>query len=343
MAKIDSALEYYHQRIGTAVSFTDQVDLLYSVFNACIKWLKKKEQRSEFTRNLVGMKTNYYDQNFLARRTVVRNLGNDALNTIYQILSANGILSVEAGMLKFNRNKLETLSSRQVDRPAVKSMEDSYTYERTSYLKSGKTQAISGSSIHGFHGEVARGAIQLPQLSTKEQAALNKNVDTLTPQDWIVLDALSKRPSVGYSTDVIYKKRQQRFEMMVSPDPQGRLLDSHDALFSTRQNQCGIFSMDRYGNLFVEPPDLKLDGKFFNHSSFNAGNDVTCAGEVVIDQGILTSINNASGHYKPTRSNLHECVKTLHTQGVNLTQAQVIIYGGVAPVTVNATGFLATG
>ena len=71
------------------------------------------------------------------------------------------------------------------------------------------------------------------------------------------------------------------------------------------------YAMDYYGNLYCR--DVKggftTDSdtgelKFFNHSSFNAGKNVICAGVLVIKDGLLININNMSGHYRPTKDNL---------------------------------------
>ena len=40
------------------------------------------------------------------------------------------------------------------------------------------------------------------------------------------------------------------------------------------------YAMDKYGNIFVKDAGPLNGAYFFNHSSFNAGNDVTCCGNI---------------------------------------------------------------
>ena len=50
------------------------------------------------------------------------------------------------------------------------------------------------------------------------------------------------------------------------------------------------------------------------------------AGTLTINNGILEMIDNNSGHYKPNRDNLHNCLEILNQEGVDLTQAIVNLY-----------------
>ena len=132
-------------------------------------------------------------------------------------------------------------------------------------MESGKKKAMSGSAVHSIHNFVRQnGAALGVHLTQKQNAILQKNVDALTPQDWIVLDAIGHMPEVNQAADVIYKKKRDRLEYLVSPNNQGKLLDPDEALFSTRAGQPGIFAMDRYGNLFIEPPTFNAGTDYFN-------------------------------------------------------------------------------
>jgi hypothetical protein len=84
--------------------------------------------------------------------------------------------------------------------------------------------------------------------------------------------------------------------------------------------------MDRYGNLLQKDAEPIGDAFFFNHSSFNAGHDVVCAGTLKINNGDLTEIDNNSGHYKPGRDNLFNCLDVLAGEGVDLTNTTVNLY-----------------
>ncbi|WP_347557955.1 hypothetical protein [Robbsia sp. KACC 23696] len=60
----------------------------------------------------------------------------------------------------------------------------------------------------------------------------------------------------------------------------------------------------------------KHTGQF--HSSYLSGNTVLCGGEIRINDGIVTHINNSSGHYQPDDANLASAVEALELEGVNL-------------------------
>jgi hypothetical protein len=52
----------------------------------------------------------------------------------------------------------------------------------------------------------------------------------------------------------------------------------------------------------------------FHHTSFFSAEDVSCAGMIVIQQGIVTAVNNNSGHYRPTKEHLRLFVRCLTAQ-----------------------------
>jgi hypothetical protein len=68
--------------------------------------------------------------------------------------------------------------------------------------------------------------------------------------------------------------------------------------------------------IFVMAPDAELyagshvEG-VFHHSTFLSGGAVTAAGEIAVDYGTVKVINSKSGHYRPTRRNMHALVSRL--------------------------------
>ena len=109
-----------------------------------------------------------------------------------------------------------------------------------------------------------------------------------------------------------------------------------------------MYAMDRYGNLFQSEElggaaltqaatnlgQLATAMAKYNHSSFNAGRDVICAGLIGIQNGYLVWIDHHSGHYKPSRDNLWEAVTLLDNDGVDLSKAQIGAYNYKAGGTV---------
>ena len=84
------------------------------------------------------------------------------------------------------------------------------------------------------------------------------------------------------------------------------------------------FVIDKYGNMYAsnEVFDKSVN---FNHSTFNAGKDVICAGTILAKNGKLKQIQNNSGHYKPTRDHLHNAVVLLASQGLDFSEAKIVV------------------
>jgi hypothetical protein len=109
--------------------------------------------------------------------------------------------------------------------------------------------------------------------------------------------------------------------------------------FTGFDRQLWMYAMDSYGNLFISPPPTEAgvstmlkDGgfSFFNHSSFNAGREVTSAGMICVQAGMLRWIDNNSGHYKPTPDKVQQALKMLAADGadVSATVVGIGVYSG---------------
>lgn len=127
---------------------------------------------------------------------------------------------------------------------------------------------------------------------------------------------------------MLYLRKRERLKYMVFYI-NGLLCDVDDHPISVPEGFAKMYAMDRYCNLFVQTEELQTymisnrkRGRS-NHSSLVSGQDVLCAGTIAIKEGTLKMISNNSGHYKPTRRQLHEAVKVLEAEGVDLSQATV--------------------
>lgn len=88
-----------------------------------------------------------------------------------------------------------------------------------------------------------------------------------------------------------------------------------------REGAGYVFSMSN--ELFISGfTTIKELGAQF-HSSFMAGRPVQCAGMISAENGIITKINNASGHYKPVDLALAKLLRHLKTVGVNIRKIDV--------------------
>jgi len=100
------------------------------------------------------------------------------------------------------------------------------------------------------------------------------------------------------------------------------MLIVNNGLFEKQPNQpyttpFDMWAMDVYGNFMATAGGAQVNGAQYNHSSLNAGNNVLCAGTVIITNGVIMEIDNQSGHYRPTRQNLHTALNVLfHDLGV---------------------------
>ncbi|GAA2075625.1 hypothetical protein [Actinomadura alba] len=95
----------------------------------------------------------------------------------------------------------------------------------------------------------------------------------------------------------------------------GRLLDTSGGGSHWSGAGNAIFVMDSRGNLYASPSH---EVGRFHHSSFLRGGPVSGAGELKIENGVLVSISDKSGHYLPEAEYLQQVVQSLREQGVKI-------------------------
>lgn len=320
LKEVDDALKEYWKDAKNGSQ--QEVIHLINVLKACATWFKRKQSKSDNKSPGGGSDL------FIRRKVVIKDLGKAALadlNTAFAKANANPITPQQKFAIQFHENKLKALANGPTP---TKSMEQSYRPERSTYLTSGKKKPISGTGVHGVHNDLKNGGAadreNYPAVQSKAvMLAVSKDVNLLTDADFKALDEYASRGRAGMHMKVVYTKREDRDNLMVFVDGQGLLCDVNNVLIST--DRSVLYAMDRYGNLFYEKVKTTTRGVIYNHSSFNAGNDVICAGEIRIVAGILMEIDNRSGHYQPSRDNLHNCVKVLQQEGVDLSQAAVSV------------------
>lgn len=116
----------------------------------------------------------------------------------------------------------------------------------------------------------------------------------------------------------------------------GRLMDtrgSKSGQMSDQTAQSHIFAMGANGDLLSsdvasETMALRQDytdpaTKSFHHSSFFGGRDLAGAGEMQVEDGFLTRMNQRSGHHKPSSKHTANVLGRLADQGANLDRARV--------------------
>lgn len=106
------------------------------------------------------------------------------------------------------------------------------------------------------------------------------------------------------------------------------------ALEEVRSQSRLIFVMDRGGTFYAAKGDIGV----IHHSTFLAGLDVACAGEIGLSGGAPVYLSNASGHYMPTPMYVWQAVHALANAGANVAALEVAMFG--VRGTVNGQWFL---
>lgn len=258
---------------------------LMEILHACKDWLAAKGAKDS--------------SNFQRRREVVLQLANSVFSR----------LQYET----FELNKSRTQGgARQVGQ--LKGLSPGYTHERSTYLTSGKTAAVSGSTV----SLLTEMAGKHPEWSWSP----NKPFSQLSEQEFVkVMNNLGPMLA-GIQTEVLFMPKNERRNYMLIIDG-GYIYNGFNQRFDTSRSQGGYpYVIDGYGSIYstdhtAVERDLPLEQRF-NHSTFNAGKDVVCAGMIKVVNGRLRYLDNNSGHYKPLRQNLHRAVKLLAECGVDM-------------------------
>jgi hypothetical protein len=289
---IDMTLERF-DKVKTSVMKNEQIARAIKVCGMCDHWLRVKAGKQTKTAAM--------------RRTEVETLGRQCWNF--------------AQFVVFEKRKAQSPGGKG----NLRSLQPGYTAERTLYVASGKTQnPISGSYMHE--------AVSDPNA----QAIIgNKTFSQLTDQDYVALDnafqgsldlpdpmdpgSLAKTQVKRAVLFLNKEERTKRLLLILN----GLLGEGFDKPF-----HCGNFDrafvIDQYGNLYASNEIFDKSSNF-NHSTFNAGKDVICAGTLQATQGKLRKIQNNSGHYKPSRTDLHNAVVLLVSEGLDFSSAKVIV------------------
>ena len=331
MQGICEALASYHMNPG--------IDTLYIIYKECADW-KKKNVSAFFSSSSERMKesaVNMVQVHVITElNTMSPGLG-DALGGYQYKKASSGVMG--GGFAKLGAG---------------------YSHERSSYLAGGKQEApISGSRVHTV--TTATNA-NFGGLSAKEFERLGTDPDLL-------------RKHLGNRTVVrmYFLNKIQRLKLLATCDrsnPLGpRWMDIAGQLMESKMEAndllaaevvCQMWAMDRYGNLFVDYDNsgygrhvlqLRADqakgataarGQT-NHSSFCAGREVICAGNIFFWKGQLLHIDNSSGHYAPSRQALYNAVSILWNEGAVLDYLRVGVMTNAGPTFHKAASFLRHG
>lgn len=119
---------------------------------------------------------------------------------------------------------------------------------------------------------------------------------------------------------------EQRQAMRLSTNSRGQLIYSASKQLVEMdydQNLVGIWDIENGapGELYATIESPLRTGLVVKHSSFNGNNPVLSAFNLRIEDGIVTEIDDGSGHYKPTPMNMFILIQHLQNMGLDLTSA----------------------
>ena len=172
------------------------------------------------------------------------------------------------------------------------------------------------------------------------QTSTIENTSKRTPKFTTVYKLLPKyigenKASTPDKKVVLYWSEEQRkaHQLFVKEgklvDFRGVLLDPHleDPKHQDRSGGA-IYAMDIYGRIF-----FSFDHKYgtIHHSTLVGGDAIATAGEFFVQDGVLLSISNASGHYRPPASSLKRILDYFKQRGVKTDEVQVFKIESDAP------------
>lgn len=191
-----------------------------------------------------------------------------------------------------------------------------------------KQQTAQGLQVQDTLGELISDEKLLKLLLSKDIHGLSENeFNTVFEQ----ADSIAGQNS----PNVNFLRKTDRVEKFLTWCDGGRFYKTEGLPLTTVGNE--IYAMDRYGNLITMPSTVRFDSRAarftdqgdiqHNHSSLNAGADVISAGEIAFQNGYITHIDNASGHYKPTAKQVQQCVYSLRmADDADLSQLKIRVW-----------------
>lgn len=302
--RIDDCLEAY-DAVRNGYNNGAKSQTLSALLSECAKWLKTKKDK-------VG-------GSVVTRRGQILQLANDAFLELKNLQRAGGTDF-------FNLNKALATGGQQ--NYLKKSLSGSYAHERNVYVSRGKTQhPPSGSALHDFHEQLPNTGLPKGHRTQQGTDLMNRDWGHLTQADFELLAQVATAGNAGAVVHFADKDSRAANLMVVYQGYHVDFEDIQSRAFDTQGDPNGfMYAMDEYGTLFASPAaGMATRGAYWNHSSFNAGKDVICAGMIRIHAGVLQYVDNNSGHYKPSRQHFHAMVTIIANEGINLAGTTVLV------------------
>lgn len=145
-------------------------------------------------------------------------------------------------------------------------------------------------------------------------------------EELLVVNEDSK--NVDKSKNTLYLNSIERAEQRVHIHggvfkQNGTIFDTSDMISHNKPGYAAFTLIAPYGELSVFSHKLIEKGRIA-HSSMNAGRPVLAAGEIKIEQGVITAITTHSGHYKPSLLALYRAIEHFSHNGVAVSNIKVM-------------------
>lgn len=318
MVGVDDALKTYWDAVHGALTPQQQLYAAFDLMKACNSWLKLKKDKAREVKQKQHFKTRWDDIKALANAAFVES----------HRLSALYASNLRQGELDFERKKLRSATAAP---KTTKALDGGYGNERKMWVDSKKTaNPISATTLHeaintltddmsiAYDGKLA--------ALYGGNKVLTKNFDQMKVKDWQSIDDIMQKMEAKQgrmARHVAFLKKADRINYMAIVQA-GKLVKNNGTNWNTGAWDLP-YAMDEYGNVFIGEAAIATPSDRLNHSSLLAGKAVLCAGTLQINNGVLRTFNNNSGHYKPTGTHVYEALLALQDEHADLSQTVVTI------------------
>ena len=301
LLRIDGALQNWQLRMNGSVE--GQVEVLYLIIKECGHYLKKHSKK----------KFNFFgghkpESRRQTRTHRVEELRKEAERELRRVAPTIGRAFDFVQLRK--RRQLERLNPKQSPFQ-TKSLEGGFQHERREWLEGNKrVMPFSGTRIFN-------------------DLRPERDFNSLSPREYEQLGR-------GTGAIVTFHNKISRMQFLAMPDGNGGFTDiaerpiHMDGYDEEGEAKLHVYALDHRGNLLTRA-DIdftKQHQEYFNHSSFNAGRDVMCAGSIWIRDGKLKHIDNWSGHYKPSWNDLVRALQFFCEEDIDLAETRVVDHSG---------------
>ena len=165
-----------------------------------------------------------------------------------------------------------------------------------------------------FQAAVKKAVFHERMQTIKQLAALGRkpgaNV-TLVPEEQYIQEVLAGGPAHDDEFDLPFltdkERKNARLQPASQPNDTRKILIDHKGHPYTTKTDIDIYGVDAAGHLYVAQREEQGADGFYRtrgHKTLFAGKAGKCFGEIRIIKGIITEINNRSGHYMPPKEAL---------------------------------------